>query len=215
MKRKRTGTSVLILAALMILMTSSAAWAEEGPSPSPGSDAKAFSTASGPGIGFAAGAISGLGFTYRQHFGNGWGLNLAGLGWGSSRQAFANIGGTFNRTFARSRFARFYGLAGTMLVYNGRVNFRPQEPIAPIPVPVNGEERPDPVPVREESGEWVHEFDLLVGAGTGIEFHLTRNIGLALELPISVWFNFQRDGFQPDEIDVVPFPNAALIYYFN
>jgi hypothetical protein len=179
-------------------------------------DAERFeSKRSGPGIGFAAGALSGLGFTYRQHFPNGMGFNLGGLGWGSPRSAFANIGGTLNRTFARSRYARFYGLVGTMLVYNGNTTRDPLAPPEPVQEVIEGEERPVPEPTREPSERWVHTFDWLLGAGVGIEFHFTQNLGLALELPLSIWFNFDRDGFQRDEIDVVPFPNAALVYYFD
>jgi hypothetical protein len=47
-----------------------------------------------------------------------------------------------------------------------------------------------------------------------MEFHFTDHIGLALELPVSVWLPFESGGLVGSEVQVLPVPNAALTYYF-
>jgi hypothetical protein len=155
----------------------------------------------GFGLGFAAGATSGIGLAYRHHFENGFGVGVAGIGWGDKNNVFADVGVTGTYTFARAWLVRFYALAGSMGFYNGSNVY------GCIP------EKPgDPTCVEET--RWENRFVSSTGAGIGMEFHFTEHIGLALELPISVWLSFDATGFRADETRVLPVPNGALTYYF-
>jgi hypothetical protein len=164
---------------------------------------------SGFGLGFAAGATSGIGVAYRQHFDNGFGLQLAGIGFGGQDNVTANAGVNVMYTFARVWLARFYAVAGSMLIYTGQPVYdwspcavRPEDPVDP-----NWTCEP------KRTG-WQNRFMPTVGAGIGMEFHFTRNIGLALELPLSLWMAFDERGFLPQETRVWPIPNASLVFYF-
>lgn len=69
-------------------------------------------TGTGPGLVATVGTTSGLGIGYRQFFGR-FGVQLAGIGGGSSTDAFASGGLQFFYTFIQSGKLRFYGLLGT------------------------------------------------------------------------------------------------------
>jgi hypothetical protein len=181
----------------------------------PGLDLRARDTTlhTGFGLGFAAGATSGVGIGYRHHFGNRLGLQIAGIGFGDSQMVFGNVGANVMYTFARAWLARFYAVAGSMAVYNGGLVW---DDSACIPVrPVDERDPAEPVDWQTCAKEsWEHRYTTTLGAGIGIEFHFTRNIGLALELPVSVWLSFDRNGLVLDETRVWPVPNGSLVYYF-
>jgi hypothetical protein len=162
----------------------------------------------GFGLGFAGGATSGLGFAYGHHFENGWGFQTAGIGFGQRDLVFLNLGVGGMMTFARAWLVRFYGLFGAMGVYTLERQWDWSD--CERAVPDNGE----PVDCQEKDLGLQNEFLFIPGAGVGMEFHFTDHIGFALELPVSIWLPFGPDGFAGDRFQILPVPNAALIYYF-
>jgi hypothetical protein len=153
------------------------------------------------GFGFAGGPTAGLGFSYRQHFENGFGVQAAGIGFGHSDFLFMNAGGEVLYTVASAWLVRFYVLGGLMGVYMAERDWDSCYEAGNT----DCENRELP---------FAHNFLFTPGAGWGMEFHFTRHIGLALELPLSVWIPIGNGRLEGDGIQILPVPNAALTYYF-
>ncbi|MCH7761026.1 hypothetical protein IIA15_06460 [candidate division TA06 bacterium] len=162
------------------------------------------------GLGLTAGALSGIGLAYRQHFENRWGFQIGGGIWGNNRDLDFNMGLVALRTFDRSKSSRFYGMGG--VAYHGS---------------------------REKHQTIVYEFvdstytylttqnflnhlnTLFLGVGIGMEIgQPVKGISGSFELP----FVFQREFnkfWRDDEIStwsdwkIVPIPSVNLIYYFR
>jgi hypothetical protein len=165
---------------------------------------------SGFGLGFAGGATSGLGFAYRHHFKNGWGFHTAGIGFGQRDFVFLNLGANGMVTFARAWLVRFYGVFGAMGVYSLDRQYDWSDCERAVAVPENGE----PVDCQEKDLGLKSEFLFIPGAGVGMEFHFTDHIGFSLELPVSIWLPFDENGLVGEGFQILPVPNASLIYYF-
>ncbi len=160
---------------------------------------------SGNGLGFAAGALAGVGIAYRRHFANKWGIQIAGIAFGDASNLSGSLGVNMIRTLSRSQRVRFYALAGVSTFYSG---FQASE-TAPWGSAECNETNPT-CPVI--STDWQNNVLLNFGAGIGMEIELTRNLGLALELPITVMLNLGNR--EPLLNGVYPIPSASLIYYF-
>ncbi len=167
----------------------------------------------GAGLGFAAGVESGVGIAYRRHFENKWGMQLAGIAFGSSNSVNANFGATILRTLAKTQIVRFYALAGVSAFYSGS-SYSDYAVCAPA-VDANGNPIKDPngcANGQPISSTWTNNWMLNFGMGIGIEFTIAKTIGLAIELPVTVSFQTEQGNLKFNY--VYPIPSAALIYYF-
>ncbi|MGK5087620.1 hypothetical protein WDW86_08685 [Bdellovibrionota bacterium FG-2] len=170
-------------------------------------------TGSGHGLGFAAGVEAGVGIAYRRHFENKWGMQLAGIAFGSSSSVNANFGATILRTLAKTQIVRFYALAGVSAFYSGNNN----QTYAPCPISYDPYGNPIKDPNSTCGNEpatstWNNNWMLNFGMGIGIEFTIAKTIGLAIELPVTVSFQTEQGNLKFNY--VYPIPSAALIYYF-
>ena len=155
------------------------------------------------GMGFAAGAITGLGISYRRHLANKWGFQFTGIPWASSSSYFVSIGANFMRTLHATKKTRFMAIGGVSSYLRGNYSIdwdrcdysKPQEP---------GEEYVDPCAGLEE--QWNRNNTINIGVGIGMEFSLGQNIGLAIELPVVLMLG--------NDIGIYPIPSVSLIYYF-
>ena len=162
---------------------------------------------SGSGLGFAAGALAGLGIAYRRHFANKWGIQIAGIAFGDANSLKGDLGVNLLRTLSKTQRVRFYVLAGVSAFYTGGTGYE----TAPVPPTCLTGAEPECLTSSTRS-EWTNEVLLNFGAGIGIEIELTKNLGLALELPLTVMLNL--GGNEPVFNGVYPIPSASLIYYF-
>ncbi len=150
------------------------------------------------GLGFSAGMTTGIGFAYRKHFENRYGVHIGLMGLGSRDESqstyWGNVGGQLMYTFHRveKKFFRFYGLAGGSVIFWGNNYYYPN--------------RPDYSPNPER--RWDHSRLIILGAGIGMEFTIVQRIGFSLELPLSTVID-EGGGFA-----VQPIPNASLVYFF-
>lgn len=151
--------------------------------------------ATGNGFGMTAGMISGVGLSYRRFFSDTQGMQVGGIVFADNDSAHFNIGAEFLQTIHQSEKTRFYGLAGASMFYNGD-NYAEYDPNTGTELP----------------SEWHWDRFYNFGAGIGLEMYL-GNVGISLELPISVSFDYDRttDGLAFDSI--YPIPNLSIIYY--
>lgn len=162
------------------------------------------------GLGFAAGAISGIGLSYKQHLPN---LFVPQVAFGVLKyenEFDINLGLALQRTFHATDLVRFYGITGLALFWE-----------------------------RNEWDEWVYdrmgggeyigkskETDRRIntGIGIGIEVLLWKRIGLAVDGEYTVIFR-STDFSSPnpdsyygdqtgDKTEVRFYPQAAAHYYF-
>jgi len=159
------------------------------------------------GVGFTAGLVSGLGFAYRKHFENNFGVQIGGIGWGSKTDSFVNLGVAAIRTVRRSGKVRFYGLAAASVFRsNGRdFDYRDCAPrmalVDPTPAPCV------PVEGRRTTGS------LNFGVGIGLEFTPSEHVGLSFELPLSLMLDLEKNNRFARK-GIYPIPGVSLIYYF-
>jgi len=155
------------------------------------------------GMGFAAGAITGLGISYRRHLANKWGYQFTGIPWASSSSYFVSLGANFMKTLHATKKTRFMAIGGVSTYLRGNYSIdwercdysKPQAP---------GEDYVDPCAGLEE--QWNRNNTINIGVGIGMEFSLGQNIGLAIELPVVLMLG--------NEIGIYPIPSVSLIYYF-
>ena len=155
------------------------------------------------GMGFAAGAITGLGISYRRHLANKWGYQFTGIPWASSSSYFVSLGANFMKTLHATKRTRFMAIGGVSTYLRGNYDIdwdrcdysKPQEP---------GEDYVDPCAGLEE--QWNRSNTVNIGVGIGMEFSLGQNIGLAIELPVVLMIG--------NEFGIYPIPSVSLIYYF-
>lgn len=163
------------------------------------------------GLGFTAGLISGLGFAYRKHFENSFGIQVGGIGWGDQNSSFTSVGAEIIKTISRSEKVRFYALGGTSIFRRNQKDYQdystcyaaPGDPRSPTPPPDVC------IPVTGDRTTGTLNF----GAGLGFEFTPSKHIGISLELPVTLMLDlektkrFKRQG-------IYPIPSISLVYYF-
>lgn len=116
---------------------------------------------SGNGAGFAAGAISGVGFAYRRHFANKWGIQVAGIALGSNNDFSTTFGVNFLRTLSKKEKTRFYLIMGSAFFYN----------------------------VQNQDSQLDHNLVVNLGFGLGIEWNFSDDAHLSFELPIHLLYD--------------------------
>lgn len=174
---------------------------DAAPGQAPTTSPKAASKAR-QGVGFTAGLVSGMGFAYRRHFANGFGMQVGGSGWASRDESFVSLGAEAIRTISRSERTRLYWVAGTSMFRNTNPYYDydscyPVMRSAPICVPPE---------TRRTTGS------VNIGAGIGLEFTGTR-IGVSFEVPVSLMLDIEQ-GHRFERKGVYPIPGVSLIYYF-
>jgi len=155
------------------------------------------------GMGFAAGAITGLGISYRRHLANKWGYQFTGIPWASSSGYFLSLGANFMRTLHATKRTRFLAIGGVSSYLRGNHEIDYDECDYNNTVGPNGE-YVDPCAGLEP--EWRRNNTINIGVGIGMEFSLGENIGLAIELPVVLMIG--------NEFGIYPIPSLSLIYYF-
>lgn len=155
------------------------------------------------GVGFTAGLLSGLGFAYRRHFANDYGLQIGGVAWANRTESFFSLGVEAIRTISRSNKVSLYGVAAMSVFRNNGPEFDDSGcSFAPDAIRV-----PCGVERRKTTGS------LNFGAGIGLEFTPGRHISVSFELPVSLMLDleeqnrFKRNG-------IYPIPGASVIYFF-
>ena len=161
---------------------------------------------SGNGLGFSAGLLSGIGIAYRRHFANKWGVQVAGIAFGDRSSLLGSLGVNLMRTLSMTQKVRFYAVFGASAFYSGSQGYDYSS------IPVDCYSSSDPKACEPTSTGWVNAGSLNFGAGLGMEFTLTRNLGLAVELPVTVMLDINNDGLTFGR--VYPIPTGSLIYYF-
>lgn len=161
---------------------------------------------SNSGLGFTAGAVTGVGFAYRRHLANKWGYQIGGILWGSSNNVHANLGATVFKTLHQSKWGRFMVISGASTFYNGNNEIDWDQCDYDVPDSV-WEENPSYDPCSGVEASWNNSTTINLGIGIGMEFPLGKNIGLVFELPLTLML--RNDGF-----GIYPIPSLSLIYYF-
>ena len=160
------------------------------------------------GLGFAAGATSGLGISYRKHLANKIGYQITGIGWGNDSNLFISMGANFMKTLHATKRTRFMAIAGVSAYYrtSNEIDWDQCRDVSPE----EWEANPNIDPCEGVEASWRHGATINVGVGIGMEFMLTQNVGLALELPVVVMIGIG----EASGLGIYPIPNASLIYYF-
>lgn len=144
--------------------------------------AQAVDTSDNGAFGLAVGLLSGTGLAYRQNWDNGMGAQLAGFLLDTSNFFTANIGLNAFYTLHRTKYVRFYIPAGVSAY---RINYA-QKPYK----------------------DWT---SLFVGGGYGMAYGISKQIGVALELPLNVEIRMKD---RPRYGGIYPIPSLALLYFF-
>lgn len=160
------------------------------------------------GLGFAAGATSGLGISYRKHLANKIGYQITGIGWGNDSSLFISMGANFMKTLHATKRTRFMAIAGVSAYYrtSNEIDWSQCRNVSPE----EWEANPNIDPCEGVESSWRHGATINLGVGIGMEFMLTQNVGLALELPVVVMIGVG----EASGLGIYPIPNASLIYYF-
>ena len=161
---------------------------------------------SGNGLGFTAGLLSGVGIAYRRHFANKWGVQVGGIAFGDRSNLFASVGVNVMRTLSMTQKVRFYAVFGASTFYTGSEGYDYST------IPADCYNSADPKACEPTAMGWVNSASLNFGAGLGMEFMLAKNLGLAIELPITVMLDINDSGLAFGR--VYPIPTGSLIYYF-
>jgi hypothetical protein len=159
------------------------------------------------GIGFTAGATSGVGFAWREVAPSGWGYSVGGGVWADNFKDLsvrwaAGVQGM--KVIHQTPWWRLYALAGVQSY--GYPTYLPREPVAPVD-PTAGK---DIAPVAVEPLK-AHESILNLGGGLGLEFGGPPGVTVAFELPVVIGYSF---GPTPGLKHLLPFPNLMVLYNF-
>jgi len=191
---------------IALLLVPGSVFGQTTPQPASGeASAQRAGVSSRHGIGFSAGLLSGLGFAYRRHFANDFGVHIGGVAWGNRTDSFTSLGVEVLRTFSRSDKVRFYGVAGAGLFRNDE-QYDDYSGCYPVPPPASGGSS-CPTERREVSGS------LSLGAGIGMEFTPGRHIGVSLEVPVSILLDIEKSE-RFNRKGIYPIPSIAIVYYF-
>jgi hypothetical protein len=165
------------------------------------------------GLGFTAGLISGLGFAYRKHFENSFGVQVGGIGWGDQNSSFASVGAEVIKTISRTEKIRFYALGGASIFRKNQKDYADYSPCYPPISPTDPRPGGPPVVDCQPTISDRTTGTLNFGAGLGIEFTPSKHIGISIELPVTLMLDlektnrFKRNG-------IYPIPSISLVYYF-
>lgn len=161
---------------------------------------------SGNGLGFTAGLLSGVGLAYRRHFASKWGVQVGGIAFGDKSNLMLSLGVNVMRTLSMTQKIRFYAVFGASTFYSGSQGYD----YAAVPVDCHSSADPKACDPRETG--WQNSASLNFGAGIGMEFMLAKNLGLALELPVTVMLDITDTSLAFGR--VYPIPTGSLVYYF-
>lgn len=163
------------------------------------------------GLGVSAGAISGVGFSYRQFFGDHYGVKTSAVIYVDDQRSFFDLGLQGLWVLSENDWLRFYVMGGLADFAVGSTNFRPvAEPVltdSENAVPAVEKPLPEDLEYEEfrENNNYVN-----LGAGIGLEIgRKEHGLSLALELPLVFSFkNFSKLEY------IYPIPQISLIYNF-
>ncbi len=156
------------------------------------------------GIGITAGLLSGLGFSYRQYFGDKFGVKATGMGYFDQTHTFGNLGIQGMYVLSENDWLRFYALIGISNFSTRRNNYNNYS------YPSYDSSPPDKdyvyIPSRVSSNVETYNS---IGAGIGIELgRLSQGLSFAIELPLLATFrNTTINSFYP-------VPSLSVIYNF-
>ena len=141
----------------------------------------------------------------RRHLANKYGYQITGILFGNSDNFFSSTGINILRTLHKTKKTRFLAIAGVSAFYsaNNEIDWDKCQVVKPG----DYENNPNFDPCAGIDPSWNHDLTVNVGIGIGMEFMVSENIGLALELPFVI-------SVSSDDFSVYPIPNASLIYYF-
>jgi hypothetical protein len=171
-----------------------------------GSGTPSVETESGNGLGFTAGLLSGVGLAYRRHFASKWGVQVGGIAFGDKSNLMLSLGVNVMRTLSMTQKIRFYAVFGASTFYSGTQGYDYSG------VPVDCYSSADPKACAPRETGWQNSASLNFGAGIGMEFMLAKNLGLALELPVTVMLDITDTSLAFGR--VYPIPTGSLVYYF-
>lgn len=161
---------------------------------------------SGKGAGFTAGLLTGLGFAFREFFGNGWGLSIGAGGLSSNGSVDANAGVEIMKVLDEKEKMRFYALMGVSSFYSRTQQWR--------------QTNPDPAHPEYVTGETYFASDASYnfGVGLGIEWapagFANNGISFAFELPLAVSLkHVESQGVS--FLGIRPIPSISIVYYFK
>jgi len=163
---------------------------------------------SGMAAGFTAGLLSGLGFAYKQFFGNGWGM---AIGFGGISQnggeVDANIGAELMRILDEKERVRFYALFGVSSFYSRYKEYDYSYPSNP--------EHPD---YQEPTYHFTNEASYNFGVGLGIEWapagFKENGVSFSFELPFAVSL-LHKEAQGVSFNGIKPIPSVSIVYYFK
>lgn len=161
------------------------------------------------GFGFSAGMATGVGMAYRRHLANRWGYQITGIGWGTGSSFFVNAGVDIMKTLHKTKRTRFMMVMGASAFYSTRNEIDYDKCEQNVPQET-WDSNPNYDPCGGVKPEWKHGVTINVGIGIGMEFALSKNIGLAIELPVVISLGFGEHS----HIGIYPVPSLSLIYYF-
>lgn len=177
------------------------------------------------GLGFSGGAISGVGFSYRQFFADHYGFKTSTVVYHNEYTSFFNLGMQGMWVLSENDWLRFYVLAGLADFYMGSQSYR-ELPSTSTPSETSSANadaastdagtsdtvvaKPTaPEDVQFESYYEAHNF-VNLGAGIGLEIgRKEHGLTLALELPLV----FSIKDFSSLD-NIYPIPQISLIYNF-
>jgi hypothetical protein len=191
---------------LSVLLFTSLAWGQEG---------KMLSKA----IGFAGGLISGSGFSYRKiDEKGGYQINGGLVGWNRNETLPAesdlwysdyvvteyawnmyingNVGVNLYKTLRKAEKSTLYLLCGSAIYIDAEEETSRKHQYGHY--------------ISPEKNTWDTNLQVNAGAGFGFEYHITENIHLALEWPLTLSIGGETD-FQI----IMYIPQGGIHYYFE
>lgn len=191
---------------LGILLFTSIAWAQEGIHLS-------------KAIGFGGGLISGSGFSYRKiDEKGGYQINGGLVGWNQNEQlpsesdlwysnyvvteyawnmyVNGNVGINFYKTLRKAEKSTLYLLWGSAIYLDAEQELSRKHQYGQY--------------ISDEKTSWDTNLKVNAGAGFGFEYHITENIHLALEWPLTLSFSGNS------EFNIIMYiPQGGIHYYFE
>lgn len=161
----------------------------------------------GMATGFAAGFITGLGFTLRQNFENGLGYQVTAGGISSANSTSADVGLILMKALDERPKLRFYALAGGAIFYTKNQQWVPDSNPSP--------ENPNPSGTMKDVSSTTYN----VGGGIGAEFRPSSfgEKGFAISIELPLWLQFdEKDGVTKfTGFHGIPIPSVSVVYYFK
>jgi hypothetical protein len=170
------------------------------------------------GLGISAGAISGVGFSYRQFFYENYGFKTSAVIYMDDNQNFFNVGLQGIKVLSGNDWLRFYAIGG-LSDFSFKYYSYIYDQVPPVPEPkttTNNGTTTAPAtaekPIEPKPPEKKVVFDTYVNLGAGIGIEIGRKeqgLSLAIELPLVLSIkNYNKINF------IYPIPQISLIYNF-